>query len=227
MFDNPSSATSQDDQATSVLSDETQEAVEETTVEEAATESAAAETSPEAENDSGGLNEENDADAEEPAPTPAAAESASKAPAKPEKIVNPVLADPYEFDKCTVAIQIVLLPTDGDPHGREVVIGVRTHQDAPIIRVFRMDQVPLQVPITDLLEELKAQLPGRAMEKIQRETKEAKKHKPAPTAARPATASNTTTSSPTTSTPPPAILKKAGKEPTEGQLSMFNEISGG
>ncbi|SRR5258706_15732972 len=225
MFDNPSSAPNQAEQTTPVLPVETQEPREETTVEEAATESAAAETTGNAENDSVDPNEENDADAEEPAPTPAA-QPENKTPAKPEKIVNPVLADPYEFDKCTVAIQIVLLPADGDPHGREVVIGVRTHQDTPIIRVFRLDQVPFQSPITDLLEELKAQLPGRAMEKIQRETKETKKRKPAPTPVRPA-ASNTTTSSPTKSTPPPATLKKAGKEPTEGQLSMFNGISGG
>lgn len=225
MFDNLSSDQNQPSPATPVLPEETQETVEETTVEEAATESATAETPTEAEDDSVDPSEETGADGEESSPAPAAAQPAVKAPAKPEKIVNPVLADPYEFEKCTVAIQIVLLPADGDPHGREVVIGVRTHQDAPIIRVFRMDQVSLQAPITDLLEELKAQLPGRAMEKIQRETKEAKRRKPAPTPARPAAASNTTTSSPTA--PTPATLKKAGKEPTEGQLSMFNGISGG
>ena len=225
MFDNPSSAHNQDDQATPIIPEELQEAVEEIAVEEAATESALAETTEEKANDSEGLNEENDVDAEAPAPAPDTAKRT--APAKPEKIVNPVLADPYEFDQCTVAIQIVLLPNDGDAHGREVVIGVRTHQDTPIIRVFRLDQVPLGAPITNLLEELRAQLPSRAMEKIERETKEAKKRKPAPAPARPTANANTTTSSSTKTTPPLVTPKKAGKEPTEGQLSMFNEISGG
>ena len=32
----------------------------------------------------------------------------------------------------------MLLPHDGDTHGREVMVGVRNHQDIPIIRIFRI-----------------------------------------------------------------------------------------
>ena len=145
MSDNPSSAQSQGDQTTPIIPEEAQETVEETAVEEAATETAAAETT---EGGSDGLNEENDADAEAPAPTPTAARPT--APAKPEKIVNPVLADPYEFDQCTVAIQIVLLPSDADAHGREVVIGVRTHQDTALRNLCK--SVHRQIAVRFLLQ---------------------------------------------------------------------------
>lgn len=152
----------------------------------------------------------------------------------PEKVVNPVTADPYEFDQCTIAVQIVLLPYDGNEHGREVMVGVRNHQDAPIIRVFRMDEIQLPEAITGLLDELRSQLPMRAMEKIQRETKqkEAKKRKPATTTppARPLTSTlpapyPTGTMSSTSTAIPVASTTKTGKQPSPGQLDMFNAIN--
>src|SRR3972149_1522778 len=36
----------------------------------------------------------------------------------------PVDTQPYEFDQCTITIGIQLLPGDGDPGGRLVVLGV-------------------------------------------------------------------------------------------------------
>lgn len=160
--------------------------------------------------------------------------AAATTPVAPEKIINPVTTDPYEFEQCTIAVQIVLLPHDGDTHGREVMIGVRNHQDTPIIRIFRMDEIQLPEAVTGLLDELRSQLPMRAMEKIQRETKEkeAKKRKPATTT--PSTHPLTTTvpsSYPTgtmssaSTASPVAPTAKTGKQPSPGQLDMFNAIN--
>lgn len=152
----------------------------------------------------------------------------------PEKVVNPVTADPYEFDQCTIAVQIVLLPYDGNEHGREVMVGVRNHQDAPIIRVFRMDEIQLPEAVTGLLDELRSQLPMRAMEKIQRETKEkeAKKRKPATTTSSTRPLTNTVSSPYPTGTmssvptaSPVVPTAKTGKQPSPGQLDMFNAIN--
>ena len=162
------------------------------------------------------------------------AKAAVTTPAAPEKIVNPVTTDPYEFDQCTIAVQIVLLPHDGDARGRELMVGVRNHQDTPIIRVFRMDEIQLPEAVTGLLDELRAQLPMRAMEKIQRETKEkeAKKRKPTTTtsSARPLTSTvpspyPTGTMSSVSTAIPVVPTVRAGKQPSAGQLDMFNAIN--
>jgi len=75
---------------------------------------------------------------------------------------------PYDFDHCTVQIAIQLLPDDqghlgdGDANGRMVVVGVRSHLDAPILRVVRLNEIgPLPPLVTTLLDELKAELPAR------------------------------------------------------------------
>lgn len=69
---------------------------------------------------------------------------------------------PYDFDHCTVQIAIQLLPDDGDASGRQVVVGVRSHLDTPILRFLRMNELGVMPPIVaTLLEELKTQLPAR------------------------------------------------------------------
>ncbi len=69
---------------------------------------------------------------------------------------------PYDFDQCTVQIAIQLLPDDGDANGRMVVVGVRSHLDAPILRVTRSNELGVLPPlVTALLDELKAELPKR------------------------------------------------------------------
>ena len=138
-----------------------------------------------------------------------------------------LLTDPYEFDNCTISIQIVLLPADGSELGREVMIGVRNHQDPPIIRVFRESEVALASPVTDLLEELRGELDARKMANAVRMADEAKKkaeQKPAtakaPQAEKPAP-------KPVEKKPAPVVVKKVapvkkvGKEPSKEQLSLF------
>lgn len=69
---------------------------------------------------------------------------------------------PYDFDRCTIQIAIQLLPDDGDANGRMVVVGVRSHLDAPILRLVRWNELGALPPfVTTLLDELKADLPKR------------------------------------------------------------------
>jgi len=81
---------------------------------------------------------------------------------------------PYDFDHCTVQIAIQLLPNDGDANDRMVVVGVRSHLDAPILRVTRLNELGALPPLVSaLLDELKAELPKR--EQAAREAVEKKR----------------------------------------------------
>lgn len=82
-----------------------------------------------------------------------------------------VEAQPYAFDQCTITIGLQLLPADGDPGGRLVVAGVRSHADPPILRLVREAELPLPEILKNLLAQLAAELPAR---KEAREAAEAK-----------------------------------------------------
>ncbi len=80
------------------------------------------------------------------------------APAKREAKVE----EPYDFDRCTIQIGLQLLPNDGDPAGRSVVVGVRNHTDAPIVALTRLATLePLPRLVLELLDRLRADLPMR------------------------------------------------------------------
>jgi hypothetical protein len=81
----------------------------------------------------------------------------------PQKPVNVVEEDVYEFEKCLITVAMGLMPDDGDPNGRLVMLGVRNHQDEPLLSTCRLnDLMPLPDPIQQLLELLKEQLPARS-----------------------------------------------------------------
>ena len=61
----------------------------------------------------------------------AAEESVALVPMPAER-ATPV-AEPYDFDRCTIQIGLQLLPEDGDLAGRAVLIGVHNHADAPVV----------------------------------------------------------------------------------------------
>lgn len=85
---------------------------------------------------------------------------------------------PYEFDRCTIQIAIQLLPDDGDANGRRIIVGVRSHLDAPILKVVRLNELGVLPPIVnELLDALKAELPTR--EQAAREAFEKKKEEKA------------------------------------------------
>ena len=73
-----------------------------------------------------------------------------------------IAKQPYNFDHCTIQIAIQLLPDDGDSNGRMVVVGTRSHLDAPILRFIRLNELGVLPPIVNaLLDQLKSELPSR------------------------------------------------------------------
>ncbi len=105
--------------------------------------------------------------------TSAGATAAALNPSQDEDPRSDFEKQPYEFDRCTVQIAIQLLPNDGDANGRPVLIGVRTHLDAPIVRMMRASELrELPPAITALLEQLKGELPAREQDARERWEKE-------------------------------------------------------
>jgi hypothetical protein len=123
--------------------------------------------------ESSGDGEEETAE-EENSDTPAApATSATTASQPASKPVNVVEEDVYEFDKCLISVAMGMLPDDGNPDGRLVMLGVRNHQDEPIFATCRLnDLAPLPDPIQQLLERLKEQLPARSEKAARKKAKE-------------------------------------------------------
>jgi hypothetical protein len=105
-----------------------------------------------------------------------------------------IAKQPYDFDHCTVQIAIQLLPDDqgrlgdGDANGRMVVVGVRSHLDAPILRLVRLNELgPLPPLVGELLDALKAELPTReqaAREAFEKKKEEKEKRKATVTASK-------------------------------------------
>ncbi len=116
----------------------------------------------------------------EPAPESlalAAAEAEKPAP-RPEPLQIKTADDPYEWDKCNITLALTFLPEDGQPGGRIVAIAVHNHRDAPLVGSCRLDELgPLPRPISLLLEELRAQLPARAMAKAQKDSAKAEEER--------------------------------------------------
>jgi hypothetical protein len=107
--------------------------------------------------------------------------------------------EPYDFDRCTIQIGLQLLPDDGDPAGRPVVVGVRNHADAPIVTLTRLATLgPLPQLVAEMLDCLRAELPARKTAKEEaaarkkaeqdaaRARREAAKSKPKSSNAKPA-----------------------------------------
>jgi hypothetical protein len=93
-------------------------------------------------------------------PKPVAA-NAIKSLAKPvtahkceEPPPNPLLLDPYEWEKCTVTIGYSLLP-DGT-----VSVSVHNHKDEPLVKAFPAADVPLPEKINNVMAQLQTIWPA-------------------------------------------------------------------
>lgn len=69
--------------------------------------------------------------------------------------------EPYDFDRCTTKIVILLHPGDSANNDAQCTIAVSTHEDIPLTQIVKRSQVNLPEPVEELLEELKADLPQR------------------------------------------------------------------
>jgi hypothetical protein len=58
----------------------------------------------------------------------------------------------YDFARCTVTVTLQLLPDDGDPAGRPVVLGVQDHGFAPSLRFTRLGELALPAALTSALD---------------------------------------------------------------------------
>ena len=69
--------------------------------------------------------------------------------------------EPYDLDKCTVKIVLLLHPCPTNSNDSECTIAVSTHEDIPLTKIVKRSQLDLPEPVTELLAELKADLPQR------------------------------------------------------------------
>jgi hypothetical protein len=61
---------------------------------------------------------------------------------------NPLLLDPYEWEKCTITVGYSLLPN------KKVCVSVHNHKDAPIVREFPVEEIPLPEKINNVMMSL-------------------------------------------------------------------------
>lgn len=67
-----------------------------------------------------------------------------------EPPANPLLLDPYEWDRCTITVGYSLLPD------KKVSVSVHNHKDEPIVREFPLEEVPLPEKITGVMAALQS-----------------------------------------------------------------------
>ncbi len=150
----------------------------------------------------------------------------TSAPAAPEKKAEGIEHDPYEWGQCSVAACIVWTPGSN-----AVMVGVRTHLDAPIVTTFDGDaltrlpghtaELPIPTPeaLAGLLAQLREELPLRARAKAKRD--EAAQRKTESPRSKPVDRKN----APAPATP--ARVPPVGKSPSATQVSLFNFMTGG
>ncbi|BAU67437.1 hypothetical protein STA3757_48590 (plasmid) [Stanieria sp. NIES-3757] len=71
------------------------------------------------------------------------------------------IPEPYNLEKCTVKIVLLLHPCKTNSNEPDCTIAVSTHEDIPLTKIIKRSQLSLPEPIKDLLAELKADLPQR------------------------------------------------------------------
>ena len=67
-----------------------------------------------------------------------------------EPLPNPLLLDPYEWDKCTITVGYSLLPD------KKVSVSIHNHKDEPSVREFHVEEVPLPEKISSVMAALQS-----------------------------------------------------------------------
>jgi hypothetical protein len=63
---------------------------------------------------------------------------------------NPLVLDPYEWEKCTITVGYSLLPD------KKVSISIHNHKDEPIVKEFPAEEVPLPEKISQVMATLQS-----------------------------------------------------------------------
>lgn len=80
--------------------------------------------------------------------SPAAKTQPKKRAAEKKEDPNPLLLDPYEFDKCTITIVYTCV---GD---QQASVSIHNHKDDPIVKTFPLAEVPLPGQIEGVMSKL-------------------------------------------------------------------------
>jgi hypothetical protein len=157
-------------------------------------------------------------------PTPSAPPDSKPAMKVKTKIEFDVTAEPYVPGQRTIILALAIRPDDGHPDGRLVVLGARSHDEAPILATARLNTLQLPEPLAQFLAEYEGQLPRRgaakaetqarkdAEKKAAEERRQASRKGAATAKAKHATAAKAETK--------PATVKPASKPPSS-QVSLF------
>lgn len=90
------------------------------------------------------------------------------------------MKEPFEFGKCTVNLNLTLLPASGDGRGRRAIISAASHNLPPEIEFLEISEAENLTEIADLmrgkLERFRQTLPAKYIEQLrQSKTKTEKK----------------------------------------------------
>lgn len=175
--------------------------------------------------DAGADDEEAPSDADDGGETPAEPAAEGEASAASTSSMPPLDKEPFDWEYSTITLVIQYLPTDGDPAGRQVMIGVRNSKDSPIVRLLRESEIgELPTCIQELLAELRTSLPNRQLRSLKTKAKTAPR-KPKPAAAPPPPPAMPAVAAIPVVTPPakPAVASTPKPKPAvdAGQISMF------
>ena len=70
--------------------------------------------------------------------------------------------EPYDWDRATIFVGMVIYPDDGAPEGRRVTVTAWTHRDAPVAVTCRKGELgAFPKPMADALKALRADFPSR------------------------------------------------------------------
>jgi zinc-ribbon domain len=143
--------------------------------------------------------------------TPAKPGTPRKAVTVSTKVKVDATAEPYAAGQCTLTLALTLQPDDGHPEGRPVVVGVRSHAEAPLLMMGRLKTLQLSEPLLTLVRDYEAKLPALGAECAAKKqvAAEAAKAKQAAEAVRKTTTAKTATKAKTNVTPPATTAASA------------------